>query len=66
MLDDLSLVTQSTLLAELLSVLEYRGVDHSLWINQVPSREGGEILYPGGLYYLKEDCYIISTWTTGW
>ena len=66
MLDDLSSLPHPGLLAELLSVLEYGGPDHSLWINAVPSSDGNSVLYPGGLYYMKKECYVIATWTTGW
>lgn len=64
-LDELSAVGNPSLLAELLSILESRGSDHTLWLNEVLSNDGTEVLYPGGLYYLTEECYVIATWTTG-
>ena len=65
-LDDLSLMPHPSLLAELLSILEYRGEGHSLWINEVLSSDECEVVYPEGLYYMTEECYVITTWTTGW
>ena len=59
------MISNPSLLAELLSILEYRGADHTLWVNEVLSSDGLEVLFPGGLYYLTQECYVIATWTTG-
>jgi hypothetical protein len=63
--DDLSLLTQQKLVVELMSILKYRGAGYSSWINEVLTPNGQEVLYPEGLYYLREECHAIVTWTTG-
>ena len=61
-LDDLSHVSVPSVLAELLTSLSYRTPSHPMWVSNVYDREG-TLLYPCGLYYLKEGSYFIATKT---
>ena len=59
-LDDLSHVVVPSVLAELLTAISYRGVEHPMWISDVFGRDGS-LLYPCGYYYLYPRCYFIAT-----
>jgi len=59
-LDDLSSIQTPSVLAELLTAVEYRGSEHPLWVNDVYGRDGAPI-YPCGHYYLAENVYFIAT-----
>ena len=55
-------VSTPSVLAELLTALEYRGPSNPVWLDVVCGRDGA-VLYPAGQYYLKEGCYFIATRT---
>lgn len=57
-LDDIS--SAQSVLAELLTFLEYRGPDNPMWVNDVYGRDGS-LLYPCGHYYLINSVYFIAT-----
>lgn len=57
-LDDLSSIQAPSVLAELLTSLEYRGAE--MWVNEVYRRDGS-LLYPCGHYYLTESAHFITT-----
>ena len=57
-LDDLSSVHTPSVLAELLTSLEYRGAE--MWVNDVYGRDGS-LLYPCGHYYLTSSSFFIAT-----
>ena len=64
-LDDLDRIagyTTPSVLAELLTMMNYRGPLNPTWVDTVHSREGG-VLYPAGLCYLKNSAYFIATRT---
>ena len=61
-LDDTDRVSTASILAELLTAMEYHGPTNPLWIDAVYGRDG-VMLYPAGYYYLKRKCYFIATRT---
>jgi len=63
----MSSATQPGLLSQIISLVESREAELSLWVNEVTCRhdEGKSKLdVPGGLYYMKKNCYFICTWTS--
>ena len=61
-LDHISGRSTPSVLAELLTMLNYRGPLNPTWVDAVYSREG-DMLYSAGFYYLKNDSYFIATRT---
>ena len=61
-LDRISGYSTPSVLGELLTMLNYRGPLNPTWLDAVHSREGN-ILYPAGLYFLKNSAYFIATRT---
>ena len=61
-LDKISGYSTPSVLGELLTMLNYRGPANPTWLDAVHSREGS-ILYPAGLYFLKNSAYFIATRT---
>lgn len=57
-LDDLDRLGET--FADLLSILNYRGPDHSQWIDAVCDRDGN-VAFSAGQYHLSETCYIVAT-----
>ncbi len=66
-LNHLSSAMQPGLLTHIISLLESREAKLSLWVNEVPNRHNEDKTkpdVPGGLYYMKENCYVLGTWTS--
>lgn len=62
LIDTLPILTQKKHLSELLSILELSRTGKAISINQLLGSAHGAEEYPQGLYYLKEECYVIATW----
>ena len=61
-MDDLDHIYTTSVLSELLTMLKYRGPHNPTWVDTVYNRQG-EVLYPAGTYYLKNEIYFIGTRT---
>ena len=61
-LDQISGYSTPSVLAELITMLNYRGPLNPTWVEAVHSRDGN-MLYPAGLCYLKSSAYFIATRT---
>ena len=52
-----------SVLGELLTLLNYQGAEHPIWIGDVFGRDKSQLLYHCGQYYLHPECYVIATRT---